>query len=328
MTAQMHNKNQRWTGFTLVELLVVIAIIGVLVALLLPAVQAAREAARRGQCLNNLKQMGLALLNYESAKGAFPKGRWNVLPNDTSKHNVADRPAAKSNDHSWQVVTLPYAEEANIARLYDLKKAWFHADNRAAVCAPIALFRCPSVAELDRFDANFSSPLKPAAGDYGCTNSIGKNAWANAQPALGTYPGDLDGMQDNNDRVIGVLTKVLERPACRMKEISDGTSNTLLLSEGAGKPDKYTKGRKGDVNGNQVTVAEGSGWADPDSGFTVNTAQFLNFTNDREIYSFHVGGAPFCFADGHVQMIADDVEMGVGIALVTRAGDEVLAGGF
>jgi prepilin-type N-terminal cleavage/methylation domain-containing protein/prepilin-type processing-associated H-X9-DG protein len=318
----------RVRGFTLVELLVVIAIIGVLVALLLPAVQAAREAARRGQCLNHLKQMGLALLNHESANGAFPKGRWNVLPPYTSKHDVADRPSAKSHDHSWQVVTLPYAEEANVARQYDLKKPWFHADNRPAVSTPIAIFRCPSVAEVDRFDANFSSTLKPAAGDYGCTNSVGKNAWTSAQPSLGTYPGDLDGLQDNSDRVIGVLTKVLDRPACRMKEITDGTSNTLLLSEGAGKPDKYTQGRKGDANGNQVQVAEGSGWADPDSGFTVNTSRFLNFTNDREIYSFHVGGAPFCFADGHVQMVGEDVEMAVGIALVTRAGEEIVPANF
>ena len=76
-------------------------------------------------------------------------------------------------------------------------------------------------------------------------------------------------------------------------------------------------------------MAEGSGWADPDSGFTVNnSAQFINFTNDREIYSFHVGGAPFCFADGHVEMIEEDVEMAIGTALVTRAGDEILPAGL
>src|SRR5580765_5596268 len=109
-------------GFTLVELLVVIAIIGVLVALLLPAIQAAREAARRAQCLNNLKQMGLAILNYESAKKSYPRGRWNLLPTDTSKHSVADRPSSKSNDASWTVVALPYAEEQSVAGQYDLKK--------------------------------------------------------------------------------------------------------------------------------------------------------------------------------------------------------------
>lgn len=321
-------KTKPRTGFTLVELLVVIAIIGVLVALLLPAVQAAREAARRMQCLNNMKQQGLALLNHESSKGAFPKGRWNILPGDTSKHAVADRSSAKSNDHSWQVLALPYAEEANLARQYDLQKAWFHADNRTAVSSPLAIFRCPSVAEADRFDPNFTSTIKPAAGDYGSTNSIGATAWGSVQPSLGVYPGELDELGDNSDRVIGVLTKVLDRAACRMKEITDGTSNTVMLAEGAGRPDKYTLGRRGDANGNQVVVAEGVGWADPDSGFTVNTnGKFLNYTNDREIYGFHTGGAAFCFADGHVQLIAEDVDMAVGIALVTRAGDEIVAAG-
>src|SRR3954468_20387599 len=91
-------------GFTLVELLVVIAIIGILVALLLPAIQAAREAARRTQCLNNLKQMGLSILNYESTRKCYPRGRWNLIPTNTSKHVIADRPSADSNDASWTVV--------------------------------------------------------------------------------------------------------------------------------------------------------------------------------------------------------------------------------
>src|ERR1044072_9107290 len=110
---QSHGMFGRRRGFTLVELLVVIAIIGILVALLLPAIQAAREAARRTQCLNNLKQMGLAIMNYEGTKKFYPRGRWNLDPLDTSKHAVTDRPAAKSNDACWTVVVLPYAEEQN-----------------------------------------------------------------------------------------------------------------------------------------------------------------------------------------------------------------------
>lgn len=305
------------TGFTLVELLVVIAIIGILVALLLPAIQAAREAARRAQCLNNLKQMGLALLNYESARKAYPRGRWNVVSTDTSKHDVTDRPADKSNDHSWTVVVLPYAEEQNIASRYDLKKAWFHADNRTVVSYPLAVFVCPSFPETSRFDMSFTSTLKPAAGDYGCVNGVGSTPWDAHRPELGgPHPGD------DHSRAIGVLHKVFERAPSRIKDITDGTSKTLLIVESAGRPDLYTQGRKGDANGVEKLVTSGTGWADPDSGFMVNTEPVINRTNRGEIYAFHSGGAQMCFADGSARFISDDLETVLGVAIGTRAGGE------
>ncbi len=315
------------SGFTLVELLVVIAIIGVLISLLLPAIQAAREAARRSQCLNNLKQLSLALLNHESAKGYFPRGRWNILPNDTSKHAIADR-GVKSNDHSWQVIALPYAEEQNIARQYDLKKPWFHADNRTAVSMGIAIFRCPSAPVGDRNDESFTTTPKPAAGDYGCPNGVGRTTWTSC-PDLGPYPGSPPpqggGGAEDNERLVSVLNKVMTAPPCRMKDITDGTASTLLVAECAGKPDLYTKGMPGDVNGNPGNVFVGSGWADPDSGFTVNVIPVINFHNDAEIYSFHHGGAQVAFADGHARLLAENLETPVAIALITRAGDEIIA---
>jgi len=309
-------------AFTLVELLVVIAIIGVLVALLLPAIQAAREAARRSQCVNNLKQMGLALLNYETAKGSFPRGRWNVIPGDKNKHSIPDRPGPKSNDHSWQTVALPYAEEQNIARQYDLKKAWFHVDNRTAVSCAIEIFRCPSAPDSDRLDDKFTSTLKPAAGDYGCTNAVGRAVW-NARPELGTWPGDVEYGEDN-PQIIGVLNKVVNCQPCKMKDITDGTSFTLLIVECAGKPELFTKGQPGDVHGNPGLVTIGIGWADPDSGFTVNAEPVINYHNDAEIYRFHHGGAQVCFADGHARLLSENLETPVCIALVTRAGEELI----
>ncbi len=316
-------------GFTLVELLVVIAIIGVLVALLLPAIQAAREAARRAQCTNNLKQMGLALLNYESAKGAFPHGRWNIIPGDTKKHPFADRTGA-SNDHSWQILALPFAEEQNVARSYDLEKAWFHLDNRAAIASPIALFRCPTVPTADRVDDLFKTPSpKPAAGDYGCINGVGRAVWQ-SQPQLGRYPGDAPpqggGGGEDNSQVVGVLNKVLTEPPTKIKQITDGLSSTVMVAESAGKPELYTKGQPGTINGEPGTVYAGCSWADPDSGFTVNAQPVINYHNDAEIYAFHTSGANLLFADGHVQFVSDALETAVGIALVTRAGDEIIPG--
>ncbi len=236
--------------------------------------------------------MGLAVLNYESTRKYFPRGRWNLLPTDTGKHNVPDRSSAKSNDASWAVVVLPYAEEQNIASQYDLKKEWFHSDNRPPVSYPLAVFVCPSVPERSRFDVNFTTDPKPAAGDYGSTNGVGTGVWNLHFTELGTYPGNLpNGNGEDNPQVIGVMTKALLRQPCRAKDIIDGTSKTLLIAEDAGRPDPYTDGHPGNASGLQIPIDAGTGWADPDSGFMINTEPVIDHRNDGEIYGFHPGGA-------------------------------------
>ncbi len=120
-------------GFTLVELLVVIAIIGVLVGLLLPAVQSAREAARRMSCSNNMKQLGLALLNYESAFKVLPPSRI-ALSNPTFQQ-------------SWTMMILPHLEQGNNYNLYDKNLNWFHQNNLPVTTQQIATFKCPSTPE-------------------------------------------------------------------------------------------------------------------------------------------------------------------------------------
>lgn len=313
-------------GFTLVELLVVIAIIGILVALLLPAIQAAREAARRTQCVNNLKQMGVAILNYEGTKRSFPFGRWNVTT-DTSKHTVPDR-TAKSNDQSWQVVALPYAEEQGIASQYDLKKAWFDPANRTAISAPLAIFICPSVPASGRYDPSFTTSPTPYPGDYGCTNGVGAPIWDQHIGEIGKYPGEVSGQGEDDSHVIGVMTKRFDRTVCRAKDITDGLSKTILVTESAGKPDLYTDGHAGDTTGSPALIAVGTGWADPDSGFTIAKEPVINHINDNEIYGFHPGGAEACFADGSVRFLSATLETVVGIALVTRNGGETVSGEY
>ncbi len=117
------------SGFTLVELLVVIAIIGILVALLLPAVQAAREAARRMQCSNNLKQMGLALHNYHDTYKAFPCGRWGQFPGQA---------------YSFQSLILRYMEQDNVYDAIDFQQSWGHANNAVPLATVIPMYLCPS----------------------------------------------------------------------------------------------------------------------------------------------------------------------------------------
>src|SRR6516165_10281498 len=127
-------------GFTLIELLVVIAIIAILIALLVPAVQKVRAAAARTQCLNNLKQLGLAMHNYESTNKAFPPGR---TTGDT---------VAYPKKHSWSAFVLPSIEQGTVFNLYNVKVHWDDPTNNKAIQTQLALFNCPTTPGGQRFD--------------------------------------------------------------------------------------------------------------------------------------------------------------------------------
>jgi prepilin-type N-terminal cleavage/methylation domain-containing protein/prepilin-type processing-associated H-X9-DG protein len=326
---------KKLAGFTLVELLVVIAIIGVLIALLLPAVQAAREAARRAQCINNLRQIGLSLLNYEGAKKKLPYSRCNINPSDSGAHNVPDRPGTTSSDQSWTTLILPFIEEQGISSQYDYKKSWFdnipdpgnpnRPTNLAVVSQSIQMFVCPTT-EPGRVDSTFTSTLKPAAGDYGCVNGVKKKFYGYFT-ALGAYPvesrppvvGVLNKYDDGNNVLVG---------QCKIKDITDGTSKSLMVAEDAGRPTHYQFGK---IVGTIPAADGGTGWADPDNSGSLNGytstgvkggPNIMNADNDSEVYSFHPGGCQFCFADGSAHFISENIDPLVYKALVTRAGGE------
>ncbi len=326
--------NMRRQGFTLVELLVVIAIIGILVGLLLPAVQQAREAARRMQCSNNMRQLGLALHNYESAYRKFPPSRIDIA-------------TPRLFQQSWMSMILPQIEQGNISNGYTHGTNWFAAVNDPFTTSRIPTYLCPSApADRDLPTAALYTAVtagtrtdRPLWGysDYGSINAIRNSMFVAAGlPSL------------NAREVMGCLGRGPD--GVRLASITDGLSNTVVVAEGAGRPSIYIRGKKannpksGAAFGLPVTE-DGWGWADINAGFsldgsspagiqnktssagvvTLNGNCAINCVNDGEIYAFHSGGANFLSADGSVTFIAASVDLPSLIALTTRDYGDVIA---
>ncbi len=299
---------RRRFAFTLVELLVVIAIIGVLVALLLPAVQAAREAARRSSCQNNMRQLGVALQNYHDAHGQFP-------PN--SPWDLKD-PAVKPTDRkgSAMVKLTPFLEEQNFFRRLDFDKdvlAQIEADP-TLMTMQLAVLSCPT------------DTLRAAAEERGLTNygpSIGAQKTINIPPSciipayqgnrFGTGPVVHANTDDLND-TSGIFSR--RKYAASIEQITDGTSTTVAMGEVLP-----------DCNFELVV----RGWFDSQSWY-VATSIPMNFNTCREtppgndgtptincnswsnwgmaagFKSRHVGGAQFVFADGSVHFLSENID--------------------
>ncbi len=334
--------SKRWQsrGFTLVELLVVIAIIGVLVALLLPAVQAAREAARRSQCSNNMKQLGLGLHNYESTYKTFPFS-WMV-----------DAPAGLGpglNAQCWGIVVLPFIEQQPLFDSYDTSVPPFNeaaglgynatvvAANLAAVRTVVPTFLCPSAPGAPdsriynlNYAPDFPVTSTAAPSDY-CVAS-GVRAPYSTLAYANFSVSSREGALQFAGRFPGESSK-----SSRMADITDGTSNTILLAERLGG-DKIYIGRtiRTTTPYDLLGRANGGGWGDilngehwPQGSVQNETAPVggpcaINCTNRRGagFYSFHPGGAMFLLADGSVTFISETVQPFIFASLITRRGGE------
>lgn len=293
----------RKAGFTLVELLVVIAIIGILVALLLPAIQSAREAARRAQCINNLKQQALACQMHHDAMKVFPDGG-----GETTIITWA-----------WGALVLPYAEEANAKDLINFKAGFNSPVNRVANRTLFPMYQCPSSPPNRLVTATVNIP---GVEDAAATNYLAVGTHR-LHPVKGAdYGQGIDffgsGIMFNNART-------------KMKDVTDGSSKTLLICEVNVMPDDplirdpsfaaYCPG--GNCELGKIWAA----WGTATSYFGINShvgpgkpSAYL----DGSIDSYHPSGANFAFADGHEEFLSAGIDQNVLVALTTRAGGEVV----
>ncbi len=304
-------------GFTLIELLVVIAIIATLVAILLPAVQQAREAARRSTCKNNLKQFGIALHNYHDTYNTFPAGLYIATNN-----GIPDGIEGRDGSWSWGTMLLPFVEQP---ALFDLLRPgpveMADAVGTPAVLAemqkPISLFRCPSDPAPDTNDWFQVPSSATPPGDANCTTGCEKIATAN-------YVGvaNSNNMERNNVNGIFVWADARDGNSTtvrRMRDVTDGLSNTIAIGERTWELNNPALGRKDRVNAAVVFGANGNSKLHDQQGLiyvlgTTRTA--INCVDgqvanpdvcERGFSSQHKGGAQFVMGDGAVRFVSENI---------------------
>lgn len=311
-------------GFTLLELLIVIAIISILAALLLPAVQAAREAGRRMSCANNLKNLGLASHQYHENHRTFPPGAVGPLTPLFPQY-------AGLKQHGLGTYLLPYLEQQPLASQYRWDVSWFDPPNQPVVTRQLEIWQCPS-AQADRsMDGLLLTVTPPPQQPFVGTAACGDYAGMGVVDAGLAEKGLIDpsnGPRDERGHYEGIFPVNAMR---RIADILDGTSHTILIAECAGRPQKW-QGRRQAAN----VWLSGGPWssrnllwcrgAAPD-GTTFFGTCAINCTNDREVYSFHPQGANAVFADGSVHFLSASTDIRVFASLVTRAGGEVVSAG-
>lgn len=324
----LKQRKRRSAGFTLIELLVVIAIIAILIALLLPAVQQAREAARRTECKNKLKQLGLALHNYHDTASSFPaalysSGRYNNAAYFTE--------SGIKNITGWQMI-LPYMDQAPLYSQFDFSysmiasNAYGHniapqnATNYDLTASPVTLLECPSHPDAGPGGSASTSAFYFRSADTRRTSYLmNTGVYTDYNASWRTARGDYRQGPFGNDG------------GAKMRDFTDGTSNTVLVGEGWGGAQYKTSSHYGpwglaglhtSVHGRVVSLGRSStnGCSDPSqlacytpyaAQWGINSDYSGNGTNKQYAWAWgsgHTGGAQFLFGDGTVRFLSENMD--------------------
>ena len=350
---------ERRSGFTLIELLVVIAIIATLIALLLPAVQQAREAARRSMCKNHLKQIGLALHNYHETHSAFPAGYFSYGTSNGSGPawaNIDPDTWDAAPGWSWSAMLLPYLDQATVYNSLDVNRPCWDASHAAIVEAKLSVFLCPTSSGGDEpfvIQDSTGSPLLMSGSPvrFGRSHYVASHGQESCWGQCGaSTTGDIFTniytQATTTVTINGDASRVADGPFFRnsrtkMRDITDGTSNTVFLGEHSSKlsdktwvgvvPGAFTHPRFStpengpDAAATLTLVHAGPSGGELDiTGFPIIHPTNFPTYHVGQMFSEHTGGGHICMGDGSVRFVSENIDLLVWSELASIGEGEVI----